>query len=80
MNRIIDNKKGFTLLEILAVVAILAILAIVIIPSISSVMKDGKDEYNSKLKNQLLIAGKLYFSENKQLLPKITYENRRLED
>ena len=80
MNRIIDNKKGFTLLEILAVVSILAILAIVIISSISSVMKDGKDEYNSKLKNQLLIAGKLYFSENKQLLPKITYENRRLED
>lgn len=80
MNKINNNNKGFTLIEILATVSILAILAIVIIPSISDGMKSSRDEYNSKLKKQLLIAGKLYFSENKQLLPKITYENQRIED
>ena len=79
MNKI-NNNKGFTLIEILATVSILAILAIVIIPSISAGMQSSRDEYNSKLKKQLLIAGKLYFSENKQLLPKITYENQRIED
>ena len=37
------NKKGFTLLELLAVVVVLAIVALISIPIISSVIKKAKE-------------------------------------
>ena len=37
------NKKGFTLIEILAVIIIIGIIAIIAVPSISKYMKESKD-------------------------------------
>ena len=36
------NKKGFTLVEVLAVVAILAILIIIVVPSVTSINKSAR--------------------------------------
>lgn len=67
------DKKGFTMIEVLIVVAIIAVLAITIIPMISNYIQKGKDDYNAKLKNQLLVSGKEYYTNNKEKLPVKNY-------
>ena len=67
------DKKGFTMVEVLIVVAIIAVLAITIIPMVSNYIQKGKDEYNEKLKNQLLVSGKEYYTNNKVKLPVKNY-------
>ena len=64
-----NNKKGFTLVEVLVVIVILAILSTIAIVAISKYMQEGKNDYNQKLKTQLLLAGKSYYGDNKKLLP-----------
>lgn len=45
------NKKGFTLVELLAVVALLAVLATVVTPAITAISKKSKQKmYDSKIK------------------------------
>ena len=73
------NKKGFTMVEILIAIAILAVISMVVIPSIVRYITEGKDTYNEKLENQLLVAGKNYFADNESLLPKKTYLDRDTE-
>lgn len=42
MKKILKNKKGFTLIELIVVIAIIAILAAIAIPTFSGVMNDAK--------------------------------------
>ena len=63
------NKKGFTLVEMLGVILVIAILAGIAIASITYYLNKGKDDYNEQLKEQLVISGKEYYANNKQLLP-----------
>ncbi len=67
------NKKGFTMVEILITVAIIAVLAGIAIPVVTHYMNEGRNEYNEKLKDQLLISGKEYFTDNRQKLPVKSY-------
>lgn len=71
-----NRSKAFTLVELLGVVVVLAILALVIVPSIVQYMNKGKDEYNKALKEQLVIAGKNYYAENKSELPVETGDSK----
>lgn len=58
------NKKGFTLIELMAVVTILVILSLIIVPVIDKNVKRSKDDmYNIQIEN-IRIAGELYFSDN----------------
>jgi len=41
-----NNKKGFTLVELVIVVAVMAILVAVAIPTVSSITKSAKDSVN----------------------------------
>lgn len=41
-----DNKKGFTLIELVVVIAILAVLALILIPSITGYVKKADDAKN----------------------------------
>ena len=63
------SNRAFTLTEMLAVVVILAILVGLIVPRVSGYIAEGKNEYNISLKKQLLLAGKNYYSNNKEKLP-----------
>lgn len=63
------NRKGFTLVEVLAVVTILSIVALLITQGIMGYFKSGKDDYNNKLQEQLRIAGKSYFTNHRTELP-----------
>ena len=68
------KRKGFTIVEILAAVVIIAILSVVVIPNISSYIAISKDEYNKDVKKQMILAGKNYYSENQERLPRDTSE------
>ena len=58
------NKKGFTLVELLAVVALLAVLAAVATPVISSVSRKSKEKmYDAKIK-MITEAAVLYAEKN----------------
>ena len=63
------KNKGFTLTEILAVIALLSMLAVLVTVGIMKYFNSGKQEYNNKLKNQLVLASKTYFAEHKEELP-----------
>lgn len=65
------NKKGFTLVELLAVIIILALLALLASTAVTKLVKDSKDDlYN----NQLLLiekAAEAWGADNINLLPDV---------
>ena len=64
------NKKGFTIVEILAAVIILGILSVVIVPSVNEYLEISKDNYNKEVKKQMILSGKNYYSDNTERLPR----------
>lgn len=65
------NKKGFTLVELLAVVAILIVLALIITPIVDKNIKKSKEKmYLIQIENMRLV-GKNYFTDNIQLRPTV---------
>ena len=69
------NKKGFTLIEVLAVIVILAVIAGLIIPNIKRYKDKGNKEYYDKLKDNIVLAVKDYYSNHPEELPRgqVTY-------
>ena len=63
------KNLGFTLVEILAAIVIVAIISIVVVPNVAKYVDKGKTDYNNSLDNQLLLAGKSYYAENRDELP-----------
>lgn len=58
------NKKGFTLMELLAVIVIMAIIFAVALPSISSSVERSKNkQLNAKIE-VIETAGEVYISDN----------------
>lgn len=57
------NKKGFTLVEILAVLVILSLLLILTIPSIKNALTNGKNKINEINKKQIEDAAKIIVDE-----------------
>lgn len=58
------NKKGFTLLELLAVIVILAIIALITIPQIIGVIDKSKKSAFIDSAYGIIEAGKLYYMDN----------------
>lgn len=56
------NKKGFTLVEIIAVVAVLAIISLLLFPSLTNLIKRKSDKEYDEFLNQLCQAGEYYVS------------------
>lgn len=63
------NKKGFTMVEILASIVILGILMGIAIASVSYVLSNSKEKYYSNLDDQLVLAAKSFYGSHKILLP-----------
>ena len=64
------DKKGFTLIEVLAVIVILAVIAGLIIPNIKRYKDKGNKEYYDKLKDNVILAAKDYYSNHPEELPR----------
>src|SRR5574344_669866 len=58
------NKKGFTLVELLAVITVICIIALVSFPSLTKTIKNNQDDaYNLKV-NDIILASKAYNGVN----------------
>ena len=66
----LKNKKGFTLIEILAAVTILGILTGVAIFAVSGIIENGKEEHYNTAEENLAMAGQSYAQQNRAALPK----------
>ena len=58
----LKNKKGFTLVELLAVIVILAVIALIAVPIVSSMIKDSKRKTFETSANGLVESAKVYYS------------------
>ncbi len=67
--RFLGNKKGFTLIEIIAVIAILGVLALIAIPSVSRIMAGFRIKYYDKLEGTVTEAAKNYYNDNRIYRP-----------
>ena len=65
------NKKGFTLVELIAVLIILAALALVTFPALLNQISNIKGKINSSTEELLLRAAKSYVNDNLNSFPKI---------
>ena len=66
------NKKGFTLVEVLAVIVVIGIIATIAANAILKYADEGKEDYNTNLSDELKLAGKNFFAEHKDELPTLT--------
>ena len=62
------NKKGFTLVEMLAVVVILLAISVIAVSSISASIERNKAKQNAAKKEVIVSYGKLYYQKNKNRL------------
>src|SRR5574344_817070 len=63
------NKKGFTLVELLAVISILAIILLIGVPTISKVIKDNKEKAYDIQISSFLGSVKIWATDNVRNLP-----------
>ena len=64
------NKKGFTLVELLAVITILGILMSVAIGAVSWILESAKDNFYKTLEKNILLTAETYYSDHRASLPK----------
>lgn len=58
----LNNKKGFTLIELIVVIAILGILALIAIPRFANVQKNARIDSDIATANTIVNAAKVYIS------------------
>lgn len=72
------NKKGFTLLEMLAAIAILMILSVVVLLSANKLLKTSRNKYYQTQEELMILAAKDYFSDYIVYLPKEENETKQV--
>lgn len=64
------NKKGFTLVELMAVLVIIGVVAVLSVVSVTTVLKSYKNTLYQKQKKSIESAARLWASDNLLILPK----------
>lgn len=59
------NKKGFTLVELLATIALLAIIMMIAIPTVNGIIEKNKKKNCQILNDNIIEAAELYISDNR---------------
>ncbi len=72
------NKKGFSMVEIIATVAILGILSVIGIISVNGIIERGKKEHYVSAEKTLKMTAESYAQANRKYLPKNVGEMRKV--
>ena len=72
------DKKGFTLIEIIAAVIILGIISIIAIITYTGSMNEFRDSYYSSLEKTMVEAGREFFSDNRTYRPSSVFESQKV--
>ncbi len=64
------RKKGFTMVELLVTIIILGILTTLAYFGVSTILNRGSNSYYDSQENMLILAGREYFSDYRDKLPK----------
>ena len=62
------NKKGFTLVEMLAAIGILLLITILTYPSFNKLNKKTEEKFDYSIKTIVENAAKIYVDNNKELI------------
>lgn len=76
--KLIKNKKGFTLIEILAAITILGILTGIAVVSVTKVIENGKKEHYNAAEENMSLAGQSYVQQNRSALPKAIGQKQKV--
>lgn len=68
------NKKGFTMVELLATIVLVGILSVIAISSVNGIIGKTKNEKSTQEKNTAIMAAKSYIQINKERAPKLNGE------
>ena len=63
------EKKGFTLIEIMAVMVVLGLLIAIIVPVVNNLLKDSEDTLHDEQIDLVVKASQKYMVEHSELLP-----------
>ena len=66
------EKKGFTLIEIMAVIVVLGLLIAIITPVVNNLLKDSEDTLSDEQISMIVNASKKYMVEHSELLPEMS--------
>lgn len=66
------NKKGFTLVELLAVFTIISIIMLIGLPSITKNLKNNENKKYENFKETVILATETYIENNRDLYPLTT--------
>ena len=74
-----NNKKGFTLVELVIVVAVMAVLVAIAIPTVKSVVGSAEDAVGKSNANTIESMIKLYMAENEETVSATTIDTALTE-
>lgn len=72
------NKKGFTMVELLATIVILGLLVGVAIGAVSWILDSSEKNFYESLEKNLLLAAENYYADHRGALPKAIGQSRKL--
>lgn len=62
------NKKGFTMIELIAVITILGIIALITVPVVNNSLKNAREKMFEEQKTRIIDAAKKYALENESII------------
>ena len=72
------NKKGFTLVEVVAIMVVLVGIFLVSFPTINNMLKSDEEKLYTNMVNDLCTAGKTYLYSNMDAYPGLSVENSEI--
>ena len=69
------NRKGFTMVELLAVIVIVGALSVIAIVGVSRYISSARDEKKNQDRDNIAMAARLYMQANRDLLPRTIGDN-----
>lgn len=73
------NKKGFTLVELIAIILILLLIALVSFPSIKNMMRTEEEKKYENMIENLCLAGESYIYSNIDIYKQNIIPNNKIE-